>query len=83
MTPRTSTGETPFRMAYDTEAVLLVEVSLGSSRIKAFDSKSSSEGLHLNNDLIEEVRDEAKIASMEYQNKTAKYFDKRVKTKTF
>ena len=36
MTPRRSTGETPFSMTYGAKAVISVEVSLLSSRVAGF-----------------------------------------------
>lgn len=35
-TLRRSTGETPFSMTYGTEAIILVEVSLSSSKVTGF-----------------------------------------------
>lgn len=60
-TPKTAIGETPFRLAYGTEAILSVEISTESLRIKNFDPKTSEEGLHLNNDLVDELRDSAQL----------------------
>ena len=40
-TPKTATGETPFRLAYGTEAVLPVEISMGSPRVEMFTPESS------------------------------------------
>lgn len=40
-TPRTSTRESPFRMAYGTEFVLPMETSLTSPRVEMFDQDSS------------------------------------------
>ena len=36
MTPRRSTGETPFSMTYSTEAVIPIEISLSCSRVACF-----------------------------------------------
>lgn len=35
-TPKRSTGETPFSMTYGVEVVVLVEISLMSSRVASF-----------------------------------------------
>lgn len=56
---------------------------MGSPRIEVFDPKSSIEGLHLDNNLTEEIRNDARKTSVIYQNKTTKYFDRKVKTKNF
>lgn len=83
MTPRTVTGETPFRLASSTDVVISVEISLNSPRIEDFEGNDSVEGLRLDNDLLEEVRDEEMAAMVQYQNKIVKHFNKGVKTKNF
>nr|XP_017239743.1 PREDICTED: uncharacterized protein K02A2.6-like [Daucus carota subsp. sativus] len=68
--PRTSTGETPFKLAYGTEAMLPIEVGSPSHRVINFDEIANEEGLRVNLDLVDEVRDQA-IARMEkYKEKT-------------
>ena len=58
-TTRTSTGETPFRLTYRTEAVILVEVGATSTRRVAFSEEGNDNKLRLNLDCLEEVRDKA------------------------
>lgn len=70
-------------MVYGAEAVLLMEISLNSLRVKTFDPESSLEGLSLDTDLLEEVRYEARATLIRYQDKVANYFNKKVKTKHF
>lgn len=82
-TPRSTTGESPFRMAYGIEAVSPAEVSLSSPRIKSFDLKSSLVGIKLHNDLIEETRENVATKVRMQQQKMATYFNKRVKVKKF
>ncbi|XP_074378275.1 uncharacterized protein LOC141719796 [Apium graveolens] len=62
--PRTSTGETPFKLAYGTEAMLPIEVGSPSHREINFDEVANEEGLRTNLELIEEVQDQA-VARME------------------
>ncbi|XP_074347232.1 uncharacterized protein LOC141686070 [Apium graveolens] len=80
-TPQSATGETPSRLAYGVDAVLPVEVSLISPRIEVFDLILSLEGLRLHNDLLEETRKESRIRMIAQQEKTARYFNKKVKPK--
>ena len=82
-TPRTTTGETPFRLAYGTEAVLPLKISMGSLRIENFNQKNSEEGLRLNIDLVEEVRDAAQLKVAQYQQKVAQYYNSKVKPRHF
>ena len=55
-TARTPTGETPFRLAYGTEAVILTEVGLKSYRVDSYDENMNKEGMHFQLDLLDEVR---------------------------
>ena len=82
-TPRSTTGETPFRMAYGTEAVLPLEISLNSPRVENFTPESSEEGLRLNTDLIEEVRESASLRVAQYQQKVAQYYNAKVNPRNF
>ncbi|XP_074351401.1 uncharacterized protein LOC141690508 [Apium graveolens] len=56
-TPRAGTGETPFKLAYGTEARLPVEMGSPSHKIANFDEVSNIEGLKTNLELLDEVRD--------------------------
>ena len=56
MTARTPTRETPFRLAYGSEVVILVEVGLISYRVGNHDKSGNNEALHLQLDLLDEVR---------------------------
>nr|XP_017250520.1 PREDICTED: uncharacterized protein LOC108221132 [Daucus carota subsp. sativus] len=81
--PRTSTGETPFKLAYGTEAMLPIEVGSPSHRAINFDEIANEEGLRVNLDLVDEVRDQA-IARMEkYKEKTRDHFSKKSRVRNF
>lgn len=56
-TPKSITGETPFKLAYGTEADIPVEIGLASFRVKHFDEQANLEGLCLNLDLLDEDRE--------------------------
>lgn len=75
-------------MAYGTEAFIHVETSLSSPDVEAFNSEGSIAALRLNSDLWEEVRDEevrdeAQVDVICYQDKVSGYFNKKVKTRNF
>ena len=55
-TARTPTGETPFRLTYGSEAVILVEVGLTSYRVDNRDERRNDETMCLQLDLLDEVR---------------------------
>ena len=82
-TVRTPTGETPFKLAFGIEVVILVEVGLSSLRRAHYDEGSNNDELRLNLDCLPKVRDEANLRMAQYQQKMAKYHNQRVKLKRF
>ena len=56
---RTPTRETPFKLTYGSEAVILVEVHVANHKVMKYQDKENEEQLCLNLDLIDEVRMEA------------------------
>ena len=78
-TARTPTGETPFRLTYEIEAVIPVEIGVTSTRRAAFNEEGNEDKLRLNLDCLDEVRDKASSRMAKYQQKMAKYYNKRVK----
>lgn len=65
-TKRTHTGDTPFGLAFGSEAVVLVEMELTSLRVKKYDLELNNEGLKLSLDLLEERRDRAETVMVSY-----------------
>ena len=49
-------GETPFRLTYESEAVILTEVGLTSYRVHNHDESKNDEALRLQLDVVDEVR---------------------------
>lgn len=60
-TPRSTTGETPFSLAYGTEAVTPAEIQGQSFRITHFDPELSEEMLRTDSIFLEEKREEARV----------------------
>ena len=56
MTVRTPIGETPFRQAYESKAVIPIEVGLTNYRVGNHDESKNDEALRLQLDLDNEVR---------------------------
>ena len=82
-TVRTPTGETPFKLAYGSEAVIPAEMYMASHRVMKYQDEENQEQLRLNLDLIDEVRMDAKQRIARYKNLMAKQYDAMVKTKRF
>ena len=82
-TPRTATGETPFNMTFDTEAVILIEIGLSTLRTENFEEEANSEQLRANVGLLEETQEWAQQRLVAYEQKVARYNNSRMKTKIF
>ena len=63
---RTPTGETSFKLAYGSEAVISAKVHMANHRVMMYQEKDNTKQLRLNLDLIDEVR-------MDAERRTAKY----------
>ena len=65
---RTPMGETPFKLAYGSEAVIPAEVHMANHRVMMYQDKDNKEQFHLNLDLIDEVRADAEHRAAKYKN---------------
>ena len=83
MMVRTPIGETPFRLAYESEAVIPAEVHMPNHRVTMYQDKNNEEQLHLNLDLIDEVRTDAEQRTTKYKNLMARQHDAMVKPRRF
>jgi hypothetical protein len=70
--------ETPFSLAFRSEAIILVEVGSVNFRVKHYNPRLNEEGTKVSLDLLQEKRDEAQVTMAAYQQRTTKYFNKRV-----
>ncbi|KAL5576837.1 hypothetical protein UlMin_018536 [Ulmus minor] len=82
-TAKTSTGETPFALAYGTEAVIPVECGIPSARYMWLDEDSNTELLNHSLDAIDELRDKAHLRTALYQQKVAQHYNKNIRVRTF
>ena len=82
-TAKTSTGETPFSLAYGTEAVIPVECGIPSARYMWLDEDSNRDLLNHSLDAIDELRDKAHLRTALYQQKVAQHYNKNIRVRTF
>ena len=75
MTVRTPTGETPFKLAYGSEAVIPAEVHMASHRVKEYQVEENEVQLRLNLDLMDKVRMNAEQRTTRYKNLMARQYD--------
>ena len=83
ITARTPTGETPFRLAYESDAVIPAKVRLTSYRVENYDEDKNEEAMCLQLDLVDEVRLTAGQRMARYQNLLAKHYNSNVRHKDF
>ena len=76
---RTSTGETQFRLTYDTKSVIPIEVGVTSMGREVFHKDSNNDQLKVNLDCLDKVREEASQKIAKYQQMMTGYCNKRVK----
>ena len=74
-TARTPTGETPFRLAYGSDAVIPAEIGLTSYRVENYAEEKNEEAICLQLDLVDEVRATAEQRLTRYQNLMAKHYN--------
>ncbi|XP_043813398.1 uncharacterized protein LOC110617319 [Manihot esculenta] len=77
-TPRTLTKETPFTLAFGTEAVVPIELQIPSHCVQFNNEDTNGEKLRSNLDVLEEISKEAQMRTTAYQQKAARYYNQRV-----
>ena len=77
-TTRTPTGETPFRLTYGGEAVILSEVGLTSYRVHNHDENKNDEAMRLQLNLVDEIRAAAEQRLARYQDRMTKHYNSQV-----
>ena len=82
-TVKTPTGETPFKLAYESEAIIPAEVHMANHKVTMYQDKDNEEQLRLNLDLINEVRTDAEERTERYKNLMARQHDAMVKPRQF
>ena len=80
---RSTTEESPFRLAFGSEAVLPIELELPNIRVQSYDEMIDQVGLNAQLDAMEETHDLVRTRIAGYQQRAARYYNKRVKPKTF
>ena len=70
-------------MAFGTDAVIPVEIGINTLRISHYDSPQNEVNLRANLDLLEEMREDARIKAAARQRSVAQHFNKQVKVRLF
>ena len=77
--PRRSTGETPFSMTYNVEAIIPLEIGFPTLRTSSFNLSNNSELLEKSLDFIEERKENAMVQLAYYQHKLKQGYNANVK----
>jgi hypothetical protein len=70
-------------LAFGTEAVIPAELGSESLSVESYKAEANAEGLKLHLDLLQKERDHAQITLSAYQERVAKYFNRKVKPRSF
>ena len=76
---RTPIGETPFQLAYGSEAVIPTEVRLTIYKVDNYDEKRNGEAMRLQLDLVDEVRAAVEQRLARYKDLMAKHYNFKVR----
>nr|GEW73147.1 hypothetical protein [Tanacetum cinerariifolium] len=80
---KSSHGDTPFSLTYETEAVIPAEIGMPTYRTTAVDVVNNDKELRLNLDLLEEHRERAAVCEARAKSKIMKYYNARVRGVAF
>ena len=82
-TAHSGTRDTPFNLAFGTDAVILVEIEINTLRVSHYDSQQNEVNIRANLDLLKEMREDASIKAAARQRSVAQHFNKQVKARLF
>nr|KYP66023.1 hypothetical protein KK1_012301 [Cajanus cajan] len=82
-TPQSTTQETPYRLTYGADAMILVEVGQTSHRHQVFNNEQNNHELATDLDLLDELRDESQIHAEACKLRAARRYNSRVKSRSF
>ncbi|GJS43615.1 reverse transcriptase domain-containing protein [Tanacetum coccineum] len=80
---KTSNGDTPFSLTYDTESVIPVKIGMPSLRCVEVNQAEIDEGILLNLDILEERREKAAVREAKSKARMEKYYNAKVRSISF
>nr|CAN74249.1 hypothetical protein VITISV_035574 [Vitis vinifera] len=76
-------GNTPFALAYGMDVVILIEIGLPTIRTEAGSQDDANAELGRNLDWTDEVRETASIRMVDYQQRAAAHYNRKVRPRSF
>ncbi|XP_064963166.1 uncharacterized protein LOC135611359 [Musa acuminata AAA Group] len=74
-TPKTATRESPYSVAFGTEAVLLPEITIPTPRKKNYNERTTNEGIRAGLDMLAERHADAHLKALSYKRAVAKVYN--------
>ena len=78
-----TTSHTPFSLSYGSETVIPLELEVPSHRVTYYDPMTNRSLLLESLDMVEEKRDEADLRALRHRHQVARYYDRKVRFRTF
>ncbi|XP_065025250.1 uncharacterized protein LOC135650072 [Musa acuminata AAA Group] len=78
-TPKTTIGESPYSLAFGTEAVLPPDVAIATLRTRSYDEEVSNEGLRASLDVLEERCADAHLKALSYKRAITRVDNRKVR----
>jgi len=82
-TEHSATGETPFALAYGSDAAIPTDVLIPTMRRERYSTKVNNDMLEINLDLLEEKRENARLRNLANQQRVSRYFNRKVRPRSF
>ena len=82
-TPQSTTIETPFSLVYGSDAMIPVEIQENSPRFQNFMVEESNEERKVNLDLLDEVREEARIKAEGLKRRVEYKYNSKLRPRQF
>jgi len=78
-TPQSSTKETPFSLVYGSDAMIPIEIHESSPRFQSFMAEESNEERKVNLNMLDEVREEARIKAKVLKRRVEPQYSSKIK----
>ena len=82
-TEQSGTHETPFSLVYECDAMIPVEIQESSPRFQNFVAEDSNEERRVNLDLLDEVREEARVKAEAVKRRIERRYNSKVMPRKF
>ncbi|XP_009387549.2 uncharacterized protein LOC103974438 [Musa acuminata AAA Group] len=77
-TPKTTTGESPYSLAFGTEAILPPKVVFPTPRTENYEERTTIEGLRASLNMLEERHADVHLKALSYKRAVARIYTRKV-----